>query len=132
MEARGLFAQMAEALRHSHALDVVHRDLMPDWGDGWGAKDRGIFLRFPQRQKQFHRNIFFLSGPLSFLAAFMLEVFEVNSELVKGCANCAVRSQTSARMKAQNSDTVARIFLSLLYYTYMYTHDIITCHMSYG
>ena len=26
MEARGLFAQMAEALRHSHALDVVHRD----------------------------------------------------------------------------------------------------------
>lgn len=26
IEARGLFAQMAEALRHSHALDVVHRD----------------------------------------------------------------------------------------------------------
>eukprot|EP00434_Breviolum_minutum_P035681 symbB.v1.2.031592.t1/scaffold3664.1/size52381/2 len=29
MEARGLFAQMAEALRHSHALDVVHRDFKP-------------------------------------------------------------------------------------------------------
>ena len=36
MEARGLFAQMAEALRHSHALDVVHRDrsegaTLEDW-----------------------------------------------------------------------------------------------------
>ncbi|CAJ1338637.1 unnamed protein product [Effrenium voratum] len=29
MEARGLFAQMAEALRHSHALEVVHRDFKP-------------------------------------------------------------------------------------------------------
>ncbi|CAE6928677.1 fhkD [Symbiodinium sp. CCMP2456] len=29
LEARGLFAQMAEALRHSHALDVVHRDFKP-------------------------------------------------------------------------------------------------------
>ena len=29
LEARGLFAQMAEALRHSHALEVVHRDFKP-------------------------------------------------------------------------------------------------------
>eukprot|EP00435_Cladocopium_sp_Y103_P014665 s3022_g3.t1 len=38
MEARGLFAQMAEALRHSHALDVVHRDRD---GDGQMADDNG-------------------------------------------------------------------------------------------
>lgn len=29
-EAKHIFVQMAEALRHSHALDVVHRDLKPD------------------------------------------------------------------------------------------------------
>lgn len=29
IDARGLFAQMAEALRHSHAMDVVHRDFKP-------------------------------------------------------------------------------------------------------
>ncbi|CAE8581679.1 unnamed protein product [Polarella glacialis] len=29
VEARGLFSQMAEALRHSHALDVIHRDFKP-------------------------------------------------------------------------------------------------------
>eukprot|EP00438_Fugacium_kawagutii_P000863 Skav236643 [mRNA] locus=scaffold2983:33264:50894:- [translate_table: standard] len=44
IEARGLFAQMAEALRHSHALDVVHRDRfgIPGGGSavhGWVAVD---------------------------------------------------------------------------------------------
>lgn len=53
MEARGLFAQMAEALRHSHALDVVHRDRMGIWLVVKIDGNQGINLdRCPHTQRQ--------------------------------------------------------------------------------